>query len=69
MSEADHKRSQETPHVCFDCGHLVSAHSGEYPGWDLRGRSGDELPVKRGDQGCMVEGCDCRRWFEVGEPR
>ena len=49
---------------CWDCKHALSNHSGEYPGWDLRGVLVDDWPAKKLDEGCTVPGCGCRRWFE-----
>lgn len=39
---------------CWDCGHPVLEHAGEPP----------NRHVAESD-GCRIEGCDCRRWFEV----
>jgi hypothetical protein len=50
-------------HVCWDCGHSVGEHSGEYLGWDVRTRSFE--PIKQPGTGCTVANCPCRRWFRV----
>jgi hypothetical protein len=52
--------------ACFDCGHKISAHSGEYPGWDRRCIGFD--PVKQPGTGCSVEDCECRLWFGARMP-
>lgn len=52
-------------HVCWDCQHPTDEHSGEYPMEHLRGVPEPERPPKKDDEGCLVPGCECRRWFEV----
>jgi hypothetical protein len=50
--------------TCWDCGHSIARHSDSYPMAHLRGVPEERRPPKRPDEGCLVEGCRCRRWFE-----
>jgi hypothetical protein len=51
--------------ACWDCGHRIDEHSGEYRGWDLRDVPREQRPPKTPGCGCLHEGCDCRRWFLI----
>jgi hypothetical protein len=49
---------------CWDCGHAIEDHSRSYPMEHLRGVPERDRPAKRPDEGCLVAGCRCRRWFQ-----
>lgn len=65
LDEVERRHRSRATGDCWDCDHPIARHSGSYPSPELRDVPKDLWPAKTPDTGCLLAGCECRRWFEV----